>query len=202
MKMTRVQKSVATAITVGAMALLVVAPAAYANSISINGSIGFAGTLVPSGSTLNTSSTLTDFSSTIVSHTGAYSAATLGTVANFPDLTVTGPNAGIATPLWTFTVGGDTYSFYSTSKTSEVDIVGSGFLEIGGDGYATITGGLYSQTYGSWILTASQSGMGVNASFGFESTGTVVGVPDQATTFVLLGSAMIGLCVLRRKLAS
>jgi len=65
---------------------------------------------------------------------------------------------------------------------------------MGGQGYAEING--VDQTSGTWLVTASQSGLAVS----FESTGTVVGVPDSGMTLGLLGSAMLGLQGLRRKL--
>jgi len=178
-------------------------PQAQANLIPINGSIGFAGTVIPSGATLNTSSSLTDISATVVSDAGTYTPIIplTSVPATFPNLTVTGAGAGIASPLWTVVNDGITYQFFATSKTSESDVAGSGFLEIGGGGYAVISGGVYAQTEGTWILTASQSGSGAMASFGFESTGTFVGnVPDSSMTLGLLGSAMLALQGLRRKL--
>jgi hypothetical protein len=65
---------------------------------------------------------------------------------------------------------------------------------MGGSGWAEIDG--LDKTYGTWELTASQTGMAM----GFESTASVVGVPDGALTLGLLGSALLALQGLRRKL--
>jgi hypothetical protein len=200
MKMTIHKKSMLAGLSVGAMALMLALPQAQANSI--NGSIGFAGTATPSGADLNTSTTIKNINSTVVSDTGTYAAIPLtgaGTPVpvTFPNLTVLGAGAGLASPLWTVDYSGVIYSFFSTAKTSEFDVAGSDFLEIGGNGYATISTGGYTPTDGTWILTVSQSGTGTHASFGFESTATVVGVPDGGMTLGLFGSVFLGLAGFR-----
>jgi len=102
-----------------------------------------------------------------------------------------------ASPLWSVSYGGNTYTF--TATTSSVSDQGgshhSGYvLDMGGEGYAEVNG--LDKTYGTWLVTASQSGLAI----GFESTASVVGVPDGGMTLGLLGSAMLALQGLRRKL--
>jgi hypothetical protein len=202
MKMTINQKSVLAA---GAMALMLALPQAQANP-SLNGSIGFAGTFaVPSGSTLGNTKELDGITATVVGipspPTGSF-LGTAGTTANFADPLFLTSSASYVAPftLWSFTTGGNAYLFEATSETILLQSsVNGGILDLVGNGWATING--LDQTPGTWSLTASASGTAPKVTFGFESTATVVGsVPDSGMTLGLLGSAMLALQGLRRKL--
>jgi len=94
-------------------------------------------------------------------------------------------------PLWLTTPAGVSHSFDLTSMTvgthtsSVLDISGSGILHI--DGYA--------DTPGAWTFTANSLG----GTFSFSSSNGAV--PDGGMTVMLLGAALSGLALIRRKLA-
>jgi len=199
MNMTDTQKSILAGLTTGALALMLVIPQAQANPL--NGDIGFAGSYtLPTGQNLGNATELLDINAIVVS-TGlpgtSYSSIPIdSTTATFANPLWIDPSTP-ASPLWSVSFGGNLYTF--TATTSTVSEQGSGphggfVLDMGGSGYAEING--LDKTYGTWIVTASQSGMAI----GFESTATVVGIPDGGMTLGLLGSALFALQGLRRKL--
>jgi hypothetical protein len=70
-------------------------------------------------------------------------------------------------------------------------------LELTGTGMFSIIGGNPNDnTLGTWQLGFGESG----ASFTFQST-AATGVPDGGMTVMLLGAALSGLALIRRKLA-
>jgi hypothetical protein len=172
-------------------AVAIAGPNARANSIT--GSIGFGA----SGVTVDSPNlaTATDFE---VAHpftsteSGTYSTVPMFTPVTFTGFQFNPPAAGV-TPLWTFDVGLDVYSFDATSLQS---FYNSSLEEwdIGGRGVATVTG--FSATEGTWNVNLSQSG----ASFVFDSSAAPNSpVPDGGSTVTLLGSALMGLCAFSRK---
>ena len=99
-------------------------------------------------------------------------------------------------PLWTFTIGANTYSFNLASVAKAPDSTAS-FLDLTGSGTANITG--FAPTPGTWTLTVSNSKeKSASAKFGFQST---TSVPEGGAALMLLGGALSGLGLLRRKLA-
>jgi hypothetical protein len=195
MKMTNPKKSILAGLTVGAMSWMLVIPQAQANII---GDIGFAGSYsLPGGENLGNATELIDIGAVVVSTIGAYTVIPNGTPATFASPLDINPSTP-ASPLWTVVSGGNTYTFVATTSTV-TDQSGShshGYtLDMGGNGYAEING--LDKTFGTWLVTASESGMAI----GFESTASVVGgVPDGGLTLGLLGSALFALQGLRRKL--
>jgi hypothetical protein len=190
MKTTIQIKSMLAGLSVGAMALMLALSQAQANEIS--GDIGFSGTYsLPAGQNLGDATELVNISAVVVSKSGSYAPITMFTSAAFANPLHIKP----ATPaplLWTVISGGNTYTFGAT--TSSVSEQGAGpsggyVLDMGGTGWAEIDG--IDKTYGTWLVTASQSGMAL----GFESTGSVV--PDGGMTLGLLGSVFTGLTGLR-----
>jgi hypothetical protein len=105
-----------------------------------------------------------------------------------------------AQPLWTFTYGGNTYSFVATSISVLVDNTTTGELEIGGSGTASITGDV-SNPGGHWSI--DMTGEGVSEIFG-DSAST--NVPDSGMTALLIGLGLagvgLGAIAMRRKLAA
>jgi hypothetical protein len=97
--------------------------------------------------------------------------------------------------LWSATKGLVTYSLVVTSETQtfqsaiQLNLAGNGTLR---DGIAA------DNTPGTWQISFGQSG----DSLTFQSTSaSSSGVPDGGTTAMLLGAALSGLALLRRKLA-
>jgi len=140
--------------------------------------------------------------------TGAFTTATTGIystlgVLDFQPVTFSGftfnPPVSSVTPLWTFDLGARVFSLDATSVSSSwLTTVGGGEWIISGRGMASITG--YTDTPGTWTVNLSTSG---NLSLGFDSTADVIptSVPDTAGTGTLLGGALMGLGLLRRKFA-
>jgi len=190
----------------------------------VTGSIGFAGSYTDNNpGNLGLATSVTGINVDVDDASGAFSPVPNTLMAGGPQYTYLAsaaggpsqPNAGSATasgstyatpglfnnftfntpvvpvnPLWSLEIGGVIYSFEALTMTATYD-AGQNAWAIGGSGTATVTG--YATTGGIWDLTLSQSG----SSFGFTSNTTV---PDGGLTVALLGGALIGLQVLRRKL--
>lgn len=138
--------------------------------------------------------------------TGAYAGLQAATQATFTDLMggsafgVVGTTGAFAVnPFWTFFDAGTglTYTFSLTSVTSN-GLTGSGpgiARVISGQGIAMISGGTstYVPTLGVWQLSTS----GNKASISFSSFASV---PDGGTTAAMLGLAILGIGVMRRRL--
>jgi len=192
-------KTIMTGMALGAMALMLAVSQAQANLIS-GSSIAFAGTFtLPAGDNIGNTTALDNVNSVVVGDTDSYAAIPFGTAATFANpLTTTTP----ATPLWTVDSGGNVYTFFATSLAVTLQFYnpshgGYGELDMDGLGYAEINGS--DPTAGSWSVTATQGGHGTHAAFGFDSSASVIGVPDGCTTLGLLGSALVLLQGLRRK---
>src|SRR5580658_9560215 len=193
MKKTIQKRSMLAGLAVGALSLMLASPQAQANSIS--GSLGFSGTFtLPAGQNLGDATELLDISADVNAVSGSYSGIPTGTTVAFANpLLVSSTPAAV---LWTVVYGGNTYTFDATTSTVAVQTGSPStgyFLDIGGKGFAEING--VDQTPGTWLVTASQSGLAVS----FESTGTALGVPDSGMTLGLLGSVLAGLAGLRSK---
>jgi VPDSG-CTERM motif len=197
MKSINGKKSILAGLVLGGISLALASSQVQANSIT--GSIGFASSkgsfTLPAGQNLGDATELIGISADVNAVSGDYAGIPIGTSVAFANpLLVSSTPAAV---LWTVVSGGNTYTFGATTSTVAVQVGSPAtgyFLDMGGQGYAEING--VDQTSGTWLVTASQSGLAVS----FESTGTVVGVPDSGMTLGLLGSAMLGLQGLRRKL--
>ena len=187
-------------ILLGAACAMILAQATQA--IPINGVIDISGTAVLDN-TLGSATKVTGFAGTAVdflTQTGAF----LGTDGDAVTMHTFGwnPVSLPTNPLWKFTdsTTGWTYSFDLSSLSVEKQT--ANFLNITGDGSLSITGtgSPYSTTDGSWSFTISSSTTSEKFAFGFDSETS--SVPDGGATVALLGSAMVGLSMLRRKLGA
>jgi VPDSG-CTERM motif len=189
------------------VAALVVASgfALSAHATQINGTAGFTsapnnpgGTVVSNGGgsfTINFNNPLhVDFGS------DDYSGVPIGTTTNFTSITFT--NGGGLTssnsPLWSFTVGTTTYSFDLLQLTTATfHNANPSALVLMGDGIAHITG--RDDTPAIFALEAT----GNHLSFAIlQPSNTAVPTPDSGSTVALLGSALVLVEALRRKLSS
>jgi hypothetical protein len=95
-------------------------------------------------------------------------------------------------PLWTFSVGGHTYSYNTTSVA--LDYKNSGFINLSGVGDVYLDG--VDKTPGTWSLTDTIQANTVT--FSYVSTSQV---PDAGSTagLIALGLAGIGIWVLLRR---
>ena len=142
----------------------------------------------------------------VVSGTGSYSGVPTG--LSSPPVTFAGFNivagAQSISPLWTFTYNGNVYSFDLGTITSVGSALGvntrdTGDLLVKGSGTVSITG--FDTTAANWSfdITDTAGGTGTSFTFGFAQSDT--SLPDGGTTAMLMGAALSGLALIRRKLA-
>ena len=169
---------------------------------AFTGSISFNGPAHASGNshgplTINSVTTITfDPGWQVLVGDGAYAAVTPGTAAIFNSFSFTGTGTGAVltgpvTPQWSFSFGGNTYTFdllvlidaTTTRRT----------MSLSGTGIAYINGG--DATAASWAL----QGSGTNFTFKFSSS-TTTATPDGGSAVALLGIALAGIEIVRRKI--
>ncbi len=187
-------------------ASLAVTPTVF--GAAILGEVEFSGTAVLNGP-LATATAFTSFVGVQVSDgTGSYAVPAL--VADGTSVTVTAfsfgsgsysttPVSPVVDPLWTFSVGGTTYSFkLSAISVSRSVIPSTQFLNITGLGAASITG--YDPTPASFALSSSQSigSTSVSATFTLISTAIDSTIPEPGA-LSLLGVVLFGLVGRRRR---
>ena len=176
---------------------------ASVQAVPITGSITMAG-----GVTLNTSSAGT--ATAILSWTGPggvglpfviFSTLSAGAVAPGTGVTFVAPKPFVSGPVAGFwSVGGYVFNLTSSSIFSQggspasVTVVGTGFITKAG----------FDATPGTWALSTQDPSSGTSgtppaANFSFSSaTGALV--PDGGTTVLLLGAALSGLSLFRKKM--
>jgi hypothetical protein len=174
--------------------LLIMGLASNAAAIPITGAVSFAG----GGGTNNDldlalATAFTSFTDVaIVGKVGTYSAITtidLPGITFSPFIFSPFPAIGVK-PLWTFVSGGLTYSLDATSLMFLSS--STHFLNVRGTGIAHITG--FEDTLSTWSITATHEGQ-----YAFGSSAEAV-VPEPLT-LILLGSGLLGLAGLRRRLS-
>ncbi len=167
-----------------------------AQAVSIGGSIQFLGSATMNGGQTGFVSFHDQFGGglgpTVQTVTGSYGAVTIGTTAAWTPFTFNPPTASV-TPLWSFSLNSTTYSFDATSMN--VTWVNANTLNIQGTGIAHITG--FQDTVGTWTVTSTGSG----TTFTFGALTQSGDVPDGGTTVLLLGGALSGLALLRKRFA-
>ena len=175
---------------------------------TILGDVEFAGTAVLNGP-LATATAFTSFVGVQVSDgTISYavptlvSAGTSVTVAAFSfgsgSYSMT-PVSPVVDPLWTFAVGGTTYSFkLSAISVSRSVLLSTQFLNITGLGAASITG--YDTTPATFALSSAQStgSSSVSSTFTITSTAIDTTIPEPGA-LSLLGIVLLGLVGWRRR---
>jgi len=168
-----------------------------AQATSINGDIQFAGEVHFDTNSLATATrVLTWFD---VFHNAGFSSVTSGTgdfagIAPGTQATMAQPwifNPSTPTPgLWS--VGGFSYDLL----TSTIVIQNAGTLFITGTGI--VSGNGFDPTSMDWSFTTQSAGGRTRTNFSFSANGVVV--PDGGSAVALLGLALVGIEVLRRKL--
>ena len=189
MKFKKINKLLA-ALVVTSLASVAAVKGAY-----INGDVHFkngSATLDAAGASATSISNFTGVQTNQTVSTGDYASVTDSTSVTIADLDFTSvgwSGALVIEDFWTFTDGGDVYSFDLATITSSswngsaLIIVGTGTADADGfDAYA-----------GTFQL--STSGAGTTISFS-----SVTSVPDSGTTTALLGLSMLGLAGAARRL--
>ena len=169
-----------------------------AEATMINGDIGFTGSVTFDTNSLDTATRVNEWRdangmgpnhSTVSSTTGDFNVIALGTQANMATPWIFNPSTN--TPgLWS--VGGFTFNLLS----STIVMQNASTLSISGMG--TITGGGFDPTPGEWAFTTQSSGGKTRTSFTFSAN--VNTIPDGGSAVGLLGIALTGIEVLRRRL--
>ena len=170
----------------------------------VTGVVNFGGsvTLATSGgvvvSTVAAAQEVKSWANTATALSSGDLAAAYGTSVTF-----TQPWAfGVQANLWTYTASdGDVFTFNLTSISSDVvsGLPGNQQLAISGIGTIHEVSGLVtlSDTTGTWGFTTQEGQVGGQFTF---SAGTTVPTPDGGMTVILLGAALSGLGLLRKKL--
>ena len=188
---------VAMALTVGSV-----------SAIPITGSITFDG-----GVQLNTSSAAT--ATEVTAWTGPASTGfqpyvltdslSFATIAGNTPVSIVSPwsfNTPSSSPIMNFwSVGGFSFELLSSSIFAQGVQNGVGTVSVTGTGI--ITGNGYTATAATWSFSSSDPSAGTPAVFSIQAaSGTISGVPDGGTTIMLLGAALSGLGLLKRKLSA
>jgi hypothetical protein len=162
-----------------------------AQATAINGNINFAGSVTFSTNSLLTATTVTSWINAHVEAGGT------GDFAGIPMNTPVAVTAGWAfspstpTPgLWS--VAGFTFDLLSSTVTQRT----ASSLTVEGSGI--VSGNGFDPTAMTWAFTTQNAGGRTRAIFSFSANGNAV--PDGGSAVALLGLALTGLEVLRRKL--
>jgi hypothetical protein len=188
-----------------AVAVLGIASAAYANTIT--GAVGFSGNnFILDGSTVAASTEVLSWGTQTASGfinngtTTTYSGASVGGLPA-PFVYATGGPGG---PLTTLPISGFwTIGIYSFQLTSFNYTLGNGNTSLNINMFGIVTDGLGDSGNWSGQLSTQNPNIGSSNS-GYQYTGSLSfgSVPDGGTTILLLGSALSGLALLKRKLVS
>jgi hypothetical protein len=166
--------------------------------IPITGNITMAGQAVFNAPTVNTATEVTSWGlNDYVKSENGFG----GFVAVNDTVTMGGawtflPAPGTASPaLWS--VDGFTFDLTSSIVQSQ----GGGFLDITGVGTISSTHAGYTTTAFNWNFSSQEPAAGTPATWSWSASTLQTAVPDGGTTAILLGAALTGLGLLRRKLA-
>jgi VPDSG-CTERM motif len=195
--MKNLSKTILTMVAVGLLSSGLFCQQAQATFIT--GDIQFNGTAAFDTMDLHTATEVTAFSNVTVAAGG-----TSGSFTSIPDGTSVSMAApwifkpSTATiPLWSVSFGLSSFTFdlATVTSVSTTTIHGVLFFEITGNG--TVSGAGFVPTPGIWSFTIPDVGGATKPSFGFSAD--TAAVPDGGATAALLGLALAGVEVLRRK---
>jgi len=162
-----------------------------AEATPITGDITFGGIVTFDNTNLSFATQVSTWNLSIVtSDSGSFSSIPI-----LSNVTMTAPwifNPSTATiPLWS--VGGFTFDLMSSHIVTQTNF----FLNVTGVG--SLSGPGFTTTPGTWSFTVSNALGGPHSTFGFSSDTAAGVVPDSGATAALLGLALAGVEVLRRK---
>ena len=198
-------KNVWLSVTV-AVALIGVATTVQA--IPITGAVTFAGGALLNTASAGTATMVTGWNGGVggpanpftISSSGNLATAALTPVAFTAPMLFNNPGQ---LSLWSYvsSISGTTFTFNLIASSifsqgaGTVSVVGTGTIVASGAGSAGL-----SATPGTWTFTTSDPGTGTGPTFSFQAaTGAI---PDGGTTVLLLGAALSGLSLIRRKLVA
>ena len=179
----------------GGLAAVVLALAQTVQAAFITGNIGFTGRVTYDTGSAGTATQVASWITPTVNGTsGDFTTVANGTAVAFvaPWSFASGPVAG----FWS--VGGYTFDLIASSVTSQGGTPGlTGFVVVNGTG--TVSGNGFQTTALNWSFSSQDPGVTSNPiTFTFSAAGT--SVPDGGATAALLGLALSGAALLKRKL--
>lgn len=170
--------------------------------VPITGSISFAGTTTIDGLNFISATKFLSFQNVTVGAPSALSGSYVGTsgaAVTVTPFTWSPPTASTPiNPLWSFVVGGLTYSFDLSVMHQDYASLTGLLLSGSGTAHITGTGSNSLDTTGNWDFSAQTLGL---STFTFSSSTTIpaTAVPDGGTTVTLLGASLLGLVLIGRK---
>ena len=179
-----------------ACAAMTLGLAANVQATSIVGDISLAGNFTVTGGNINTATSFATFNNTMVTAVdGNFTGMTLftpGTITMTP-FTFNPLTPPAITPLWIAVSGVTLGAAFDLTAITSISQPGDKTLTLHGTGMMKLAG--FTDTPGTWVFSGNQSGQTLSFS---TSNGNV---PDGGMTVMLLGAALSGLALIRRKLA-
>lgn len=179
------------------VAAVILALAQSLQAVPVTGNIGFTGRVTFDTSSAGTATEVVSWVNPTVNGTsGSFTTVADGTSVNFSSpwffLTTSAINS-----FWS--VGGFTFQLLSSSITAHGGTNPNGFVVVNGTGI--VSGNNYTPTTLSWSFTSQDPAVTTGPStYTFSASSN--SVPDGGTTVALLGVALSGVGLLRKKLAA
>jgi hypothetical protein len=166
-------------------------------AVPVTGSIGFTGGVTIDKSSMGSATEVTSWVSPIVLGTSG----SFATVPNFTPTTFSGVWQFASGPIASFwSVGGFTFNLVSSYVVSQgFGAGGLGYVVVNGSGM--VSGNGYSSTYMSWSFT-SQDPKSSSSPDTWTFSASANTVPDGGATVILLGIALSGAALLRKRLTA
>jgi VPDSG-CTERM motif len=188
-------------IKLAGVAAVAIALSQTIQAASITGNIGFNGNAVLDTTSANTASQVVSWNtSTVGGDSGTF--ATAGVAAN-SIAQIFGPfNFNSSTPMTLWTVGGSggVPLFTFTLGSSSIFFQGGGFVNVIITGTVSAIG--YDATAFTGTFSVSNPSQNGTAQFSENLQFNSSSVPDGGTTVMLLGAALSGLALMKRKLVA
>ncbi len=171
-------------------------------AIPVSGNIGFTGAAILNTSSAANATGVTAWISPVVNLTSG----SFTVIPNTTSATIAAPwlFASGASPFWSVSFGGETFVFnlLASAITAQGGAAGvNGFVIVNGTGTVSGSGNTaYSATFMNWSFSTQDPAIptGGRDAWTF-SASTTTPVPDGASTALLLGAALSGLTLLKRK---
>jgi hypothetical protein len=160
---------------------------ASVQAIPITGGISFAGSYTPNNSDLNVATSITFGSSFVTSDNGSFAIFAPGSSVTMASPLAINPTVVPVLSLWSIGIYSfDAYSLVQSAQSANtLTLTGTGLIKDGNSA---------DSVAGTWLATFNT----LNDTFSY-SASAAANVPDGGTTVMLLGGALAGLGLLKRK---
>jgi len=165
----------------------------------ISGNIGFSGNVTYDTSSAGTATEVTSWINPVVgaTPTGSFNIITPGTGVNFTTSIWSFNDASTINPFWM--VDGFTFELLSSSIVVQGGTYPAGFVFVSGTGI--VSGNGYTPTQLSWSFTSQDPKAGSGPD-NWTFSASAASVPDGGATVMLLGIALSGVALLKKKLTA